>query len=81
MSTWIDTADTVKHIPSGEEWVVAYVDGDQLCPCGWPLTLANLSDCLLVTKATETARQNLLVGMSVIEDDPRGDHARRALEF
>ena len=32
----IDTADHVKHGPSGETWVVAYVEDDRLAWCGWP---------------------------------------------
>ena len=32
----IDTGDTVKHGPTGETWVVAYVQGDRLAWCGWP---------------------------------------------
>lgn len=28
------TADTVLHRPTGETWTVAYVHGDELCPCG-----------------------------------------------
>ena len=56
----IDTADYVKHGPTGETWVVARVNGKHLHPCGWPPTRADLSDCTLVKKATQGAREKLL---------------------
>jgi hypothetical protein len=42
------TGDTVFHKPTGEKWLVAYVDGDRLAWCGWPEGEARLSDCELV---------------------------------
>ena len=42
--------DFVRHIPSGEEWVVCGVnyERDELIPCGYPFpSLAKLSDCVL----------------------------------
>lgn len=42
------TGDTVRHGPTSEEWVVAYIDGDRLAWCGWPSGEALLSDCTLV---------------------------------
>ena len=54
--TWalaIGTGDVVRHRPSGEEWLVAYVDGDRLAWCGWPPGDAPLLDFELVRKATE----------------------------
>lgn len=58
--TNIDTADHVFHRPTGETWLVAYVEGDRLCACGWPCTLARLEDCALVKKATAEERDDLL---------------------
>ena len=46
----IRAGDYVKHIPSGEEWVVCGVsyERDELVPCGYPFpTLARLHDCVL----------------------------------
>ncbi len=43
--------DHVKHIPSGEEWVVCGVNREQgkLIPCGYPFpTMADIADCKLV---------------------------------
>ena len=53
----IDVGDYVYHAPSGEEWVVALVSGDRLYWCGYPFGgSAELSDCILVDKATEERR-------------------------
>lgn len=60
----IDTADVVKHVPTGEEWLVAYVKGDKLAWCGWPEGEANLSDCELIKVATDDARYDLLQEMA-----------------
>ena len=76
----IDTGDVVTHCPSGEEWLVAYVDGDHLTACGWPLTRARVSDCVLTRKATTEQRDELLHHMAAIStNDARRDYARRAL--
>ena len=56
----IDTGDTVRHDPTGEKWIVAYVRGDRLAWCGWPEGEAALSDCTLITKATPDERDELL---------------------
>lgn len=53
MSDKIQPNDIVKHLPTGEEWVVCGVnlsDG-KLIPCGYPFpTIANISDCEIVEK-------------------------------
>ena len=49
----IQANDIVKHIPSGEEWVVcgANYNLGTLIPCGYPFpTIANISDCELLEK-------------------------------
>lgn len=76
----IDTGDAVFHIPSGETWIVACVDGDYLSWCGWPPGWARLSDCTLVRKATPEQREQLLNDMaSMYEDDHRKRYAIRRL--
>jgi hypothetical protein len=45
--------DVVKHGPTGEEWLVAYCDGDDLAWCGWPDGLARTADCTLVRASTD----------------------------
>ena len=49
----IRTGDTVYHQPSGETWVVAYVDEDRLAWCGWPEGEARLEDCELHRACSE----------------------------
>ena len=74
----IDTADSVFHRPSREWWLVAYVSGNKLSACGWPETIADVTDCLLVTKATPAERLDLLVEMSKSTGN-RASYARAAL--
>jgi hypothetical protein len=56
----IDTADHVLHGPTGEEWLVARVTSTHLHPCGWPPSMADLSDCTLIRKAKPEERLQLL---------------------
>ena len=49
----IRAGDHVFHKPTGETWVVAYVDGDYLAWCGWPEGEAKLADCELVKRASD----------------------------
>ena len=60
MSDQIDTADVVRHIPTGEEWIVACVRDHRLSWCGWPEGMAELKDCELIEKATPEKRDKLL---------------------
>ena len=63
--TYIDVCDVVHHAPSGENWVVACVDGDRLYWVGYPYGgSAALSDCQLVTKASSEDRQKLLAKLA-----------------
>jgi hypothetical protein len=49
--------DTVRHIPSGEEWTVAYAEGNELAPAGWPDSRGNVSDCEIVRRCTDDEHQ------------------------
>ncbi len=75
----IDTGDQVTHTPSGETWIVAFVDHDRLWWCGWPEGTAALADCVLVQKASAAERHNLLVAMAK-SDGARARYAQRQLE-
>lgn len=76
----IDTGDHVRHEPSGETWIVAYVANELLCACGWPCTLVPINECTLTVKASREARRELLLQLTDGQgDDPRRAHARRAL--
>jgi hypothetical protein len=54
------TGDTVKHIPSGETWTVAWADERELIPCGWPEGFANVSDCQLIEACSDEEYWKLL---------------------
>jgi hypothetical protein len=76
----IDTGDTVLHLPTGETWVVAFVERDRLSWVGWPEGFAALSDCTLLKKATPDERQKLLEDMANMQtDDMRRRYAKRIL--
>lgn len=71
----IDTGDYVKHGPTGESWVVAYVRGDRLAWCGWPEGEASLEHCTLIQKAAPGEREKLLQEMTKCSG-ARGTYAR-----
>lgn len=79
MTETIDTGDYVHHGPSGEDWVVAYVQGEHLAWCGYPFGEAKLADCTLIQKAPPAARQERLESMAKAGNDPRAEYARRRL--
>lgn len=83
----IDTGDVVHHMPTGEKWVVAWADERNLCCCGWPETIADVSDCALVEKATPEVRLKLLLNLAAMNPktdrggyDTRPGRAQEALE-
>lgn len=43
--------DTVRHIPSGEEWLLVRVQGDYVYPGGWPPSRALKADCVVTEPA------------------------------
>lgn len=56
----IDVGDVVKHVPTNQYWVVAYVRDDRIGRCGWPQYEDALRDCTLINKATHEQRENTL---------------------
>lgn len=72
--------DHVRHKPSGEDWVVAYVDGDQLAWCGWPPGEANLSDCEIIKQATDAEHIELLERLAKSSDSRFVRRATEALD-
>ena len=77
MGTQIDTGDHVHHGPTGEDWVVAYVQGDRIAWCGWPCGESRLEDCRLIRAASEEERLALLKQIADMStDDPRRSYAR-----
>lgn len=55
----IEIADTVFHKPSGEVWTVGRADNLILIPCGYPLSVAKINDCILIEKATKEEADKL----------------------
>jgi len=56
----IRTGDRVLHRPSGEHWLVAYVQDDRLAWCGWPEGEARLEDCELERSCTDEQHWKLV---------------------
>lgn len=52
--------DTIKHIPSNENWVVAWADGNTVAPFGWPSSRANLIDCKLARQCSDREHVKLV---------------------
>ena len=53
--------DTVKHLPTGETWVLACDEDDgRVMPAGWPESEARSSDCVLIQSATDMERLEML---------------------
>lgn len=56
------TGDSVYHIPSQEEWVVAWADyqSGYMAPCGWPECEAKIVDCVVVRRANDAEADKLI---------------------
>jgi hypothetical protein len=77
----IDTGDVVRHEPSGERWIVAYVRDGRLAWLGWPPGEAAVFDCTLITKATPEVQASYLRALADMRDasDRRCRYARERL--
>lgn len=75
-SAW-RTGDHVVHRPTGETWVVAYVDGDRLSWCGWPEGRADVADCERVHVATDDEHAALVREIAAVANDHRAGAVRR----
>lgn len=74
------TGDKVHHGPSGEDWTVAYVDGDEIAWIGWPPGWAKTSDCTLIEACTDAEHVEWLRRLAQPNsDDKRATMARAAL--
>jgi protein gp37 len=65
--------DEVKHIPSGETWVLAAVRDDDVIPAGWPCAIEKASECELVKAATD--KQHATMVKNILDMD--GDDIRK----
>jgi hypothetical protein len=45
--------DHVRHRPTGERWLVAWAEGDELAPAGWPTSMARLADCEVIHRCSD----------------------------
>lgn len=68
--------DHVLHRPSGEEWLVAYCEGDDLAWTGWPDGRARTADCDLVRRATDEEHLAAVAEWFRHDDRPSGDTRR-----
>lgn len=69
--------DVVRHLPSGETWLVAYDDGRNLAPAGWPACVVSSSDCELVKAATDDAHAAAVRDWRRAPDDTSDDRRRQ----
>lgn len=77
----IRTGDTVRHIPSGEKWLVAYVQGGLVCACSWPGTRVAEKDCHVIRSAGDQESEDLLKALADTNlNDERKAYAVRELE-
>jgi len=71
--------DHVFHRPTGQKWLVAYVDGDYLAWCGWPEGEARVADCDLVKTCSDEEHLKLLTEIASIPlTDKRGRMAKES---
>ena len=68
--------DEVFHEPTGETWLVAWADGDEIAWCGWPNGIARVQDCRIVSHATEAQHRRMVLEVSRC-DDSRGPKCAR----
>ncbi len=52
--------DTVRHGPTGEEWLVAWAEGNELAWSSCPEGCAHVADCDLVRRATDAEHARLV---------------------
>lgn len=54
------TGDIIKHLPSGETWVVAWADENHLVACGWPESSAKTNQCRLIKSCSDSEHWKLV---------------------
>ncbi len=68
--------DVVRHIPSGEEWLVAWAEGDRLAWAGWPDGTAALSDCEVIQRVSDEGHRAAVQKWACVPDDTDSRPAR-----
>lgn len=61
--------DTVRHIPSGEEWTVAYAEGNKLARAEPPGIRADVSECEIIRRCTDDEHQKAVRGWSLLSSN------------
>lgn len=75
------TGDHVKHGPTGETWVVAYVDGDRMSWLGWPPGEARIADCTVIKESSDEEHERILRQLLASQDGKRARMAQTRLLF
>jgi uncharacterized protein involved in tolerance to divalent cations len=61
MNDAIEVNDQIHHGPTGEDLIVAAVDGDNIYWCGFPFGgFVKREDCTLMSKGSEEGREELI---------------------
>jgi uncharacterized protein YodC (DUF2158 family) len=68
--------DQVRHKPSGESWVVAWAEGDDIAWAGWPNGIARLSDCEVIHRCSDDEHRKEVTGWQKV-NDPRAARVMR----
>lgn len=68
--------DHVLHHPTGEEWLVAWAEGEHLAWAGWPNGRALLADCTVTKRATDEEHRKAVHAWN--DADPLNDDGRRS---
>lgn len=71
--------DHVHHVPSGEDWVVAWATCDDIAWAGWPNGMARTRDVRIIRRATDAQHAQAVtewLGESG-QGDSRQDRVRR----
>lgn len=79
MAERIRCGDHVLHVPSGEEWVVAYADydTDRLAWAGWPDGTAPLNECERIKACSDDEHAAAVASWSTVRDDSRPSNVSR----
>jgi hypothetical protein len=79
----VKSGDTIKHRPTGENWVVAAMspDGKELVCAGWPETVTSVENCELVKSCSDAEHREMLIEVTrTCAEQLRGSWARKEME-
>lgn len=63
--------DHVLHEPTGETWLVAWVEGGDIAWTGWPNGAALLRDCTITKRCTDREHAKAVQAWADVRDDSR----------